>query len=51
MTHFNLEVGHPAHRERLSPRAVEWLMAAVVVTVEAAWLSFLGYGAWRLIFG
>jgi|LNFM01.2.fsa_nt_gb hypothetical protein len=51
MTHFNLEIGHPAHRERLSPKIVERLMATTVVTVEAAWIGLLGYGVWRLIFG
>ena len=49
MTHFNLDIGHPAHRERFSPKAVERLMAAMVVTVEAAWLGLLAYGAWRMI--
>ena len=51
MTHFHLENEHPAYRERFSPKSVERLMAAMVVTVEAAWLSVLGYGSWWLIFG
>lgn len=51
MTHFDLGIAQPAAREQFSPKVIEKLMAVTVITVEAAWLVRLGYGAWRLIFG
>lgn len=51
MTQIDLEIGHPAARERLSAKAIERMLAGALAVVEVVWLALLGYGAWRLFTG
>ena len=51
MTQLDLGKAHSGTRERLSPKAIEKLLAVTIVTLQTAWLSLLAYGTKWLIFG